>query len=203
MSKGSKRRPGDKTKFDAGYDRIFKPQYKCRFIWAKPEEFIGMVMWNPAYPSNPPVSHHGAKPIPRGKAKSKFRDALRESVRKEGFRNPIIGYAVDEGLLIQYGCSRLRVAKELGIPIKVIVMDFTGRYADCPEVTETNYESYFLDVPRQFSILADRIEHSYFIARRDKGPSDPAGYAWLGDDPTGVVDDELHKVARERRGEYD
>jgi hypothetical protein len=177
----------------------------ARYIEAGFREFIGKVCWNPNYPSVPPVSHLGCVPLPRGKAKDKFRKALVASVRVEGFRNPITGYSVKEGIIIQYGASRLRTARQLGIKIPVIVLDYGERHKSAPLVTNENYAEFFTDVPRAFEIRPPDeehpggwyIHHSYFIAKRDRESKytyDPAGVAWLGNDPTGVIDDELRFV---------
>lgn len=63
-------------------------------------------------------------------------DGLRESVSRQGILYPCVVEADGDLIGIQYGASRFIVAEELGLDsVPVIAIDYSGRYADCPEIT--------------------------------------------------------------------
>ena len=154
------------------------------------EQYIAKVNFNPTYPpctaGNPP----GCSSIPLAEHRSKplFRAALKASLIKEGFRNPILGYTCEDGLLLKFGNSRLQLARELDIDLPAIIVDHLGRYDDRPEVTMANFEEFFTDVPKVFHINKDgTLDHSYNLGRANQHKYDPKGLEWLGDDPTGAI----------------
>lgn len=115
--------------------------------------------------------------------KPKFFEALRESVRREGFRNPIIVYALPEGLFLGFGCSRLRVAQELDAEIPALVNDYTGEFDTAPEVTPSNWREFFTDVPEYFEWLPYGIDYHYSLERNRRETYDPKGMAWTESSP--------------------
>lgn len=122
-------------------------------------------------------------PLTPARTKPKFFEAMRESVQREGFRNPIVVYALPEGIMLSFGGSRLRVAHELGLPIPCIVADYTGEFDGAPEVTEDNYASFFVDVPQHFAIDGDGVDTHYSLERNRRNEYDAAGMAWADASP--------------------
>ena len=131
-------------------------------------------------------------PVTPATRKVKFFEALRESVRREGLRNPIVVYALPEGLFLSFGCSRLRVAQELGLPeIPALVVDYTGEFADAEEVTQANWQGFFRDPPRHFEFTSDGIDTHYSLERNRRAAYDAAGFAWCGGVEAEFIKDEF------------
>jgi hypothetical protein len=128
----------------------------------------------------PAVSLHGWKmtPVTPARYKKGFFEQMRESVRQEGFRNPIILWNLPEGLLLGFGCSRLRVAQEEKMLIPALVIDYTGRFALDREVTEDNWQEFFTDIPDYFEFDGDGVEYHYSLERNRRHSFDPKGMAW-------------------------
>ena len=148
---------------------------------------------NPNYGGSPSVVP-GACIIPviERKMKPKFFKALREDVRLHGFRNPILLYNTPEGLLLSFGGSRLRVAKELDVRIPAIVVDYAGDYVDCPEITPDNYQEFFRDVPVLFKFTDIGVDTHFSLERARREYYDPAGLAWTSNlDDTTFLDEEF------------
>lgn len=121
-------------------------------------------------------------PIRERKIKPKFFEALRKSVAEKGFRNPILLYnTTDEGLLLAFGGSRLRVAKELLRPVPAIVVDYSLTYDRYDEVDEDNWQSYFVDEPELFTFTDVGVETHYSLERNRREHYDPAGMKWTED----------------------
>ena len=118
----------------------------------------------------------------------KLRAALLESIKTEGFRNPVLAYVCTDGLLLKFGNSRLQHAIHLDIPLPAIVCDHLGRYDDRPEVTMENYHEFFTDVPIRFEIKEKVVIHSYGISPFSEG-YDPAGLAWLNENQRHLIDE--------------
>lgn len=76
-----------------------------------------------------------------------FMSRLRDSVRREGFRNPILVFRGDGNDRIPYGQSRATIAKQLGIAVPAIVCDWTGASVGEPLRTLADVRSHFLDQP--------------------------------------------------------
>ena len=120
-------------------------------------------------------------PIKFRDIKPKFFEALKENVKLDGFRNPILLYATPEGLLLSFGGSRLKVARELDKFIPAIVVDYTGGYVRSPEVLPSNFRDYFRDVPIHFEFTDYGIDTHYSLERNRREWYDPAGMAWVQD----------------------
>jgi len=118
-------------------------------------------------------------PIVERKIKPKFFVALKENVKLDGFRNPIVLYNTPEGILLSFGGSRLRVAKELGIDIPAIVVDYTGAFENEEEVRPDNYGEFFRDVPVYFEFNEMGVDTHYSLEGVRRGHYDPAGMAWV------------------------
>jgi len=114
--------------------------------------------------------------------KHKFFAALTENVKRKGFRNPIIVYALPEGLLLSFGGSRLRVAHQLDMMIPCIVVDYTGEFDTYTEVTPSNWQRCFRDVPEYFEFTDDGIDTHYSLERNRRNTYDPKGMAWAEPD---------------------
>ena len=136
--------------------------------------------------------------------KPKFFEALEANVKRDGFRNPILLYATDQGLLLSFGGSRLRVAKRLGIKIPAIVVWY-GDELNCwstDTVTPDNYHIFFTDVPELFEFTDYGIDTHYSLERNRREFYDPKGMAWTeqADDTTFLSKEfpwiELPKVKR-------
>ena len=148
-----------------------------------PQVVVNRLCRNPNYGGKPCVVP-GACVIPaiERAMKPKFFEALSKDVAQNGWRNPILLYDTPEGLLLAFGGSRLRVAKQLDIPIPAIVVDYTGSYAVFIEVTADNWMSFFRDVPVLFVFTDTGVDTHYSLERNRRQWYDPAGMAWV---PTG------------------
>ena len=139
-------------------------------------------------------------PIRERKIKPKFFEALRRDVKTTGFRNPILLYSTPEGLLLSFGGSRLRVAKELDIEIPAIVVDYTGAFAGYPRVTMDNYAEFFRDVPVYFEFTDIGVDTHYSLERARREYYDPAGMEWTKDvEDTDFLDEEFPWVSSTKR----
>lgn len=110
--------------------------------------------------------------------KPKFHEALCDSIRREGLRNPVIVYALPEGMFLSFGGSRVRAAREVGLDrIPAIVNDYTGQI-DGEPVTEENWKSFFVDVPEYFEFSESGADTHYSIEKNRRHHFDKAGLAW-------------------------
>lgn len=133
-------------------------------------------------------------PIKERKIKPLFFVQLRKSVEAEGFRNPILLYNTPEGLLLSFGGSRLRVAKELDKIIPAIVVDYVGDMTwHVSDVTPENFGRFFTDVPLLFEFTDVGIETHYSLERMRRDKYDPEGMAWTeeGDVDTAFLGEEF------------
>ena len=149
------------------------------------DEIKGRLIRNPGY-NNQHVSLNGWCWIPDGSdphRKPQFQEALRASIRDEGFRNPIVVYALEEGIFLSFGGSRLRAARDLDTGhIPAIVNDYVGRFPEAEEVNATNYERFFVDVPKYVSFDGDGgFDYHYNLERKRRDNYDEAGMRWAGD----------------------
>jgi hypothetical protein len=117
-------------------------------------------------------------PIRERKIKPQFFKALRKDVAKNGFRNPILLYSTPDGLLLSFGGSRLRVAKEMSMMVPAIIVDYDGSYFHCDQVTIDNYGEYFEDVPVLFEFTKYGVDTHYSLERNRRDAYDAAGMAW-------------------------
>lgn len=140
------------------------------------------IIRNPNYGGSPcTVPGTCIIPIKERAIKPKFFEALRANVKLDGFRNPITLYNTPEGLLLSFGGSRLRVAKELGINIPAIVVDYVGTMGECEVVTMDNYEEFYRDIPVYFEWTSYGIDTHYSLERARREYYDPAGMEWTKD----------------------
>jgi len=137
---------------------------------------------NPNYGGKPTVVGGACiMPVVERKIKPKFFVALKANVLIDGFRNPILLYNTPEGMLLSFGGSRLRVAKELDVPLPAIVVDYVGTFNDRELVHEGNYREFFRDPPVLFKITDIGVETHYSLERNRREFYDPAGMAWVED----------------------
>ena len=172
-----------------------------------PHSYIAKVCFNMSYPPLYGGCLYSSMCLVIHKSKPKFRAALRKSLLEEGFRNPILAYECDGGLLLKFGNSRLMIAQDLNIPVPAIVVDHQHRYEDRPEVTNENFAEFFTDVPRIFEISEGgrMVDHSFNLGRRNQHEYDPMGLEWLGEDEGevlrefGIINRDAHLQDRLRR----
>ena len=141
-------------------------------------------MRNPAY-GGPDSGIHGwpYRPHVYEGIKPQFMEALRESLREEGYRNPIVVYATDSGNYISFGGSRVHAGRDVGLRfIPCIVNDYCGRFEDSPEVTLENYGDFFRDKPKHFVIDEFGADYHYALERKRRVEYDSAGFAWAEED---------------------
>jgi hypothetical protein len=131
--------------------------------------------------------------------KRQFFAALADDVKQHGFRNPIVVYALPEGLHLAFGCSRLRVAQQLSIPIKAIVNDYTGEFADAIEVDASNVATFFMDPPARFKFGTSGFDYHYSIERNRRETFDPQGIKWMEEHPDReqIIRDEFEWINEE------
>lgn len=169
---------------------MFRVSYVAR---VDPDEVKDRLIRNPNYGGAPSVVPGACViPIKERKIKPAFFVALKKSVDKYGFRNPILLYNTPEGLLLSFGGSRLRVAKELDREIPAIVVDYVGDYNDCPIVTPENYAVFFVDPPVYFEFTDEGVDTHYSLERMRREHYDPAGMEWTKElDDTEFLSDEF------------
>jgi len=147
-----------------------------------PFEITHRIIFNPNY-GGPGTKVPGACAVPIGRAiKQETRAAIKESIRRDGFRNPIIVYRSGGEYLLSFGGGRLQAAKQLGIPVPALVVDYDGDMGDYEEVTEDTWQEHFTDVPKNFEWNAVGIQMHYGLERGRREDFDPAGVAWISTD---------------------
>jgi hypothetical protein len=155
-------------------------------------EVTKRIIRNPNY-GGPRLSYQGwcSQPVTPATRKVQFFDALRESVAAEGFRNPIILWNVAEGLHVQFGVSRLRVAQEMDMMIPAIINDVTGdMHGNYPEVTPENWRDFFTDVPAYHKFNNDgSFDYHYSLERNRRHSYDPQGMEWADDGAQFIKDE--------------
>lgn len=158
-----------------------KKDFVIRMAEVPVNEIKGRIIRNPGY-SNQKVSIHGwcwTDCVSQCR-KPQFRQALIESIEREGVRNPIVVFALSEGCFISFGGSRVTAAREAGLTsIPAIVNDYCGRFDGNPEVTRENWHTFFTDVPQYIEFSEYGFDTHYFMERNRRGTTDPAGYAWM------------------------
>lgn len=112
-----------------------------------------------------------------------FRKALRESIQKEGIRNPLLAWSFDEGLFVGFGMGRLKAAKELGfVEVPMIINDFTGNYDEAALVTPGNFAEFFTDVPLTWEFGKYGFTYHYNLTPSTRTLHDPGGTKWYKGD---------------------
>lgn len=160
-------------------------EHSVRYAIIPCDLVIGRLIRNPNY-GGPSVSLNGwcySHSI-SNHTKPDFHAALTASITEEGVRNPILVWSLPEGMLLTFGGSRLKACREAGIAeIPAIVNDYTGTYADCPEVTEDTLSYYFEDPPRTYEFGVDGFDYHYNLERARRQDHDPSGFAWFDGTP--------------------
>jgi hypothetical protein len=154
--------------------------HSVRYAQVPLSSIRGRIIRNPAY-GGPKVSIYGWCWTPQLSAARKpmFKAALRESIKREGIRNPVVLYATEEGDFLSFGGSRVHAARDCELAwIPALVNDYCGRYDDKPEVTPENYEQFFTDVPEYVEFTETGIETHYSLERNRRDQYDPAGMNW-------------------------
>ena len=148
-----------------------------------PSEYIKRrIVFNPNYGgASCSVPGTCIVPLIERPMKPKFFEALEADVRQNGFRNPILVYAVAGRLLLNFGGSRLRIAKRLDTVLPAIIVDYDDVYKSYPRVTEDNYQSFFTDVPPRFEFTATGVVTHYSLERARRDEYDSAGFEWTKD----------------------
>jgi hypothetical protein len=114
--------------------------------------------------------------------KEGFQAALNESIKAEGFRNPILVWVFPEGTFLTFGGSRVKAARAVGLEeIPAIINDYTDEYKEYPEVTPDNWQDFFTDPPREFLFDEDGADYHYNLERARRHEHDPAGFQWLNE----------------------
>lgn len=160
--------------------------FEVRYAHVPVADIRGRLIRNPNYggPSvglngwtwRPEVSKHG---------KEGFQQALEDSIRSDGIRNPILVWSLSEGIFLTFGGSRVRAAVSCGLEtVPAIVNDYTGEFAENPLVTPENVESFFTDVPRDWEFNEDGFDYHYNLERARRHNYDESGLNWLeGEEP--------------------
>ena len=164
-----------------------------RYTHIDPSSIRGRLIRNPNY-GGPSVGIHGWtwRPEVSKAAKPGFHEALRESVKREGVRNPVLVWNFPEGVFLTFGGSRVVAAIAAGLEtIPAIVNDYVGTYADGELVTEDNWQSFFTDVPRTFEFGPDGADYHYHLERARRHEHDEAGLNWLKDTTPSWLDEEF------------
>lgn len=153
--------------------------FRVHYAYVDPHGVVERMIRNPNYGGRPcTVPGTCIIPVVERKIKPKFFVALRKDVEANGFRNPILLYCTPEGLLLSFGGSRLRVAKELNKEIPAIVVDYTETYKTCESVTFDNYHQFFRDEPVLFKFTDIGVDTHYSLERNRRRYYDEAGMAW-------------------------
>lgn len=73
---------------------------------------------------------------------------LEESVRREGFRNPVMCYEKHDGRTFPYGASRVYTAVKLGIAVPAFISDWVGTFKHFELITTVDQAlTKFVDKP--------------------------------------------------------
>ena len=147
---------------------------------------------NPAY-NNDHVSLNNWCRLPlREIRKPRLQGAMDKSVAEDGMRNPPVFYALEEGIFLSFGGTRLRAAQKCGMPvIKALIVDYTGEFSKYPKVTPSNWTTFFKDVPEVFEFTDYGIDTHYSLERMRRHKFDPAGLAWLEGDRPDWIEEEM------------
>ena len=135
-------------------------------------------------------------PLVERAMKPRFFSALEADVASNGFRNPALVYGTSQGVLLQFGGSRVKIAKRLDTAIPVILVDYTGEW-EGEEVTPDNWQTFFMDVPVLFEFTEYGVDTHYSLERNRRQTFDPKGLAWVPAD-NDFIDHEFPWI-----GEYD
>jgi hypothetical protein len=126
----------------------------------------------------------------RNKVKPETRERIRLSIEREGVRNPIIVYNTTQGMFLGFGGGRLQACAALDKPVPAIVIDYVGDMVDHPEVTPSNWQDFFTDVPDYFEWTDFGIYTHYGLERSREEDVDTKGIAWASaDDMPAIINE--------------
>ena len=157
--------------------------FVVRYAKVPLEGIKGRIIRNPGY-GGPTLSIYGWtwRPDVSTHRKPLFQEALRDSISREGIRNPVVIYSLVEGDFLSFGGSRLRAARDAGLDsIPALVNDYCGRYKEELEVTPENALSLFTDIPEYIEFTATGIDTHYSLERNRRDHYDPSGMLWADD----------------------
>ncbi len=166
--------------------------FEVRFERIDIDAVVGRLIRNPGY-GGPSVSLNGwcYKHSISNHTKAGFQEALNEDIKENGVRNPILVWALPEGVFLTFGGSRLKAAR-LGDfdTIPAIINDYTGDFSESPEVRPDNWDTFFTDPPRAFEFGEFGADYHYNLERARRHDHDPAGFAWLdGEEPSFIAEE--------------
>lgn len=170
----------DITRVDTNETKGERHQFDVRYAEVPLSGILGRIIRNPGY-GGPTLSIYGWtwRPDISTHRKPRFQQSLRDSIHREGFRNPVVIYATREGDFLSFGGSRLRAARDLEMEtIPALVNDYAGRYTSCPLVTPENVHSFFKDVPEYIAFTETGVDTHYSLERNRRDHYDPAGMRW-------------------------
>lgn len=168
-------------------------EFSVRYSNVNVGDIIGRLIRNPSY-GGPRVGLNGWcwRNQISNHTKAGFQEALEASIAEEGVRNPILVWALPEGMLLTFGGSRLKAARVIGLTkVPAIINDYTGAYSGCPEVHEANWDTFFQDPPRVFEFTENGADYHYNLERARRHEHDPAGFAWLKDEQPEFISKEF------------
>jgi hypothetical protein len=191
-------------------------KYTARYVKELPLDSLKtQIVRNPNYGGEDSGIHGWPiRPIIYRGIKPDFMEALRESLRKEGYRNPIVVYATDNGNHLAFGGSRVHAGRDVGLRcIPAIVNDYCGRFEEAPEVTEENFCDFFTDPPKFYTVDEYGADYHYALERKRRAEYDDAGFAWADEDSlfididfpwvkAGLTQDPLNRKASRERSKY-
>jgi hypothetical protein len=158
-----------------------KDRFSVRFALIDVDRIMGRLIRNPGY-GGESVSLNNWKWLPRisNHTKAGFQAALDASVAESGIKNPILVWALPEGILLTFGGSRVKACRNVGVArIPAIINDYTEEFKDAPEVTRDNWRTFFEHPPRDVEFGEYGFDYHYNLERARRFDHDPAGFAWL------------------------
>ena len=156
-------------------------EFSVRFEHIDTDSVRGRLVRNPNY-GGPSVSLNGWRWVPDISKATKpgFREALAESIRQEGVRNPILVWSLPEGVFLTFGGSRLLACRDIGRKYcPAIINDYTGDFENSTLVTPSNVQEFFKDPPREVEFGEYGFDYHYNLERARRHLHDPAGFAWV------------------------
>ncbi len=169
-----------------------KPAYSVRAGDIRCDDVVGRLIRNPGY-GGPSVGLNGWCYHTRlsSHTKAGFREALREDIKENGVRNPILVWSLPEGVFLAFGGSRLTSCIALGLDTcPAIINDYTEKYSESPEVRPDNWYTFFTDPPNTFEFGEYGADYHYNLERARRHDHDPAGFAWLdGEEPSFIAEE--------------
>lgn len=173
--------------------------FEIRFDNISVADVVGRLIRNPNY-GGPGVSLNGwrYRDSISNHTKEGFQEALNESIKENGVRNPIMVWALPEGVFLTFGGSRLKACQALGIETcPAIINDYTDQYSGAPEVRPDNWHTFFTDPPVSFEFGPDGADYHYNLERARRHDHDPAGFAWLDGETPAFIAQEFPWVLEE------